>query len=50
MKIKRKYFLLILLLILPVVFYSLSYVKVSKSLGSTESGRIKRGTAAGGGK
>lgn len=40
MKIKRKYFLLILLLILPVVFYSLSYVKVSKSLGSVETPEI----------
>lgn len=40
MKIKRKYFLLILLLILPVVFYSLSYVKVSKSLGDFEKPEI----------
>ncbi|MDO4341707.1 MAG: cadherin-like beta sandwich domain-containing protein [bacterium] len=40
MNTKRKYFLLILLLILPVVFYSLSYVKVSKSLGSIETPEI----------
>lgn len=40
MNTKRKYFLLILLLILPVVFYSLSYVKVSKSLGDFEKPEI----------
>ena len=40
MNTKRKYFLLILLLILPVVFYSLSYVKVSKSLESIETPEI----------
>lgn len=40
MKKRKKYLLLVLLLILPVVFYSLSYVKVSKSLGSIETPEI----------
>lgn len=40
MNTKRKYFLLILLLILPVVFYSLSELKVSKSLGDFEKPEI----------
>lgn len=40
MKKRKKCLLLVLLLILPVVFYSLSYVKVSKSLGSIETPEI----------
>lgn len=40
MNTKRKYFLLILLLILPVFFYSLSELKISKSLGDFEKPEI----------